>query len=211
MIVLGVLVIGLGLLMIGARDFFWSLTSLNNSFAGRQSERTELWEAGQIISGVVLLLIGVGAICAGIGQNGKTQARSSSASAAAGTMLADVAGAFGPYLAEWQSVEGRGLYAANPRALDIDAEAIYYGRCKGDGFFLVVVGFQEEYRNYGYFPDGDPGACRHDGISMAFVKSIGGDWYSLTLLNRSRIAATPRPQPETPAPTATAQAAAAPR
>src|SRR5687768_3847474 len=63
MIFLSILFILIGLAMIFARDFMWGLTERSNQMAGRTSERTEMWDTGQIISGVILALLGGGFLC----------------------------------------------------------------------------------------------------------------------------------------------------
>jgi hypothetical protein len=58
-ILLGIVCIGLGLAMLFAKDLMWALTEWGNSFKGLTSERTENWELGQNIAGVVLVLLGL--------------------------------------------------------------------------------------------------------------------------------------------------------
>lgn len=58
-VLLGILCIGMGLAMLFAKDMMWAMTEWSNSFKGVTSERTENWELGQNIAGVVMVLLGL--------------------------------------------------------------------------------------------------------------------------------------------------------
>jgi len=105
MIFLSILFILLGLAMIFARDFMWEFTVLSNQRAGRTSERTEMWDTGQIISGVILALLGAGFLCWQVSENSAEAAEESNATATATTSLARLEDAFAPYLQQWQQTE----------------------------------------------------------------------------------------------------------
>jgi hypothetical protein len=53
------LAIVFGVLSIFAKDVVWDLTHFQNQLNGVASERSEVWEAGTTISGVVMLIVGV--------------------------------------------------------------------------------------------------------------------------------------------------------
>lgn len=51
---------GLGLLMIVKQDWMWGLTEWSNSFKGVVSERTDNWEIGNAIGGIIAIVVGLG-------------------------------------------------------------------------------------------------------------------------------------------------------
>ncbi len=49
----------LGLLSIFAKDLMWEITVWQNQNKGLASERTENWETGTTIGGVIVILVGL--------------------------------------------------------------------------------------------------------------------------------------------------------
>ncbi len=47
----------------------WSLSQFGNSWNGRVSERTDLWETRRVIGGIVAIVFGVIVFLIGIGQH----------------------------------------------------------------------------------------------------------------------------------------------
>src|SRR5687768_1311688 len=172
MIVLGIVIVLLGLALIFARDLMWELTVMGNQFKGQTSERTELWDTGQIIGGVICLLLGVGLICAQISQNNAEVAEKASATATATSLQAVLNETFGPHLAEWQKVEREVTHSVRPRDIDVRASRIYYGRCENNRFYLYVMDFPVRYSNYAYVPNGDPEDCEPQGMSVFYSASV---------------------------------------
>lgn len=209
MVVLGIVCIGLGILIMVARDFFWSVTELSNSFAGRQSERTELWETGQIISGLVLIGIGAFVICAGAAQDREREERRVAPTQTAVAMEAygqTLQARFGDFLPGWLEA-GEGLHEVRPGSIGINAEALYYGRCDNGAFFLAVRQLDNRYgEDYVYMPDGDLRDCHVDGLRMYAL--VGGD----SQWKRANIFADAVPTPTaTLSPTRTLSTTATPR
>ena len=62
-VVLAALVlIGIGLLSLFARDLLWDLTQFGNQWNGRASERTDLWDLRTRVGGVIALVLGGGVL-----------------------------------------------------------------------------------------------------------------------------------------------------
>ncbi len=207
MILLGILLAGLGLAMIVARDFMWSLTEMGNSFAGRQSERTELWEAGQILSAIVLLLVGVGVICASINQSQEAARQDADATVMTIETVDRLEAVFAESLDEWQTLERRQVVQVQPSTLGIRADGIFYGRCLSNDFFLFVLNFEESYRDFAYAPERSPDFCKPDSVILSIENSYGGGWYEIFTVapTHAFITRTPVPTPtatvtRTPAP-----------
>jgi hypothetical protein len=62
MFVMGVIAIIFGVISLVKRDWIWALTRMGNERSGLASERTELWENGTLIGGVIAIVLGVIAI-----------------------------------------------------------------------------------------------------------------------------------------------------
>ncbi len=61
-LLLGLAITGFGVLMIVKEEWMWGLTEWSNSFKGVVSERTDNWEIGNAIGGVIAIVVGLGAI-----------------------------------------------------------------------------------------------------------------------------------------------------
>ena len=59
---LGVAIAGFGVLMIVKEEWMWGLTEWSNSFKGVVSERSDNWELGNAIGGVIAIVVGLGTI-----------------------------------------------------------------------------------------------------------------------------------------------------
>lgn len=208
MLVLGIIAGAIGLLLIFGREFLWKVQVFNNQLEGQKSERTELWDAGQVISGIVMLLIGVALICVGFGESQAKASEDASATATATTRLSALTGAFGDYLPEWQEAERGTTYSVDTEELGIDARHVYYGRCASNDFFVYVVDFPEQYNNYAYVPEAKPRDCRPDGTFILFDEPIGGGWYTYSHGGSLDDYVTPTPRS---APSATPRATTTPR
>jgi hypothetical protein len=55
----GLAALVLGLLSIFAKDLMWKITVWQNQNKGLASERTENWERGTTIGGVIVILVGL--------------------------------------------------------------------------------------------------------------------------------------------------------
>jgi hypothetical protein len=202
MIFLSILFILIGLAMIFARDFMWEFTVVSNQRAGRTSERTELWDTGQIISGAILMLLGAGFICWQVSENSAEAAELANATATAATRLALLEAAFEPYLQAWQQTERQNAYRVSPGDLRIGAGSIYYGRCEGNDFYVYVLRFPGQSDNYAYIPDNEPDDCAPQGLRILSSSPIGEDWYRVTVTGNPESTRAPRPAIPTPEATA---------
>jgi hypothetical protein len=203
MIFLSILFILLGLAMIFARDFMWGLTEFSNQMAGRTSERTELWDTRQMISGAIIILVGAGVICWQISESSAEAAEESDATATAATRLAQLQDAFAPYIDQWEQNERQNAYRVSPRDLHVLARSIFYGRCSSNDFYIYVLGFNGQYNHYAYVPESDPRYCEPGGMSVGSPVRIGNGWYSISVFGTPE--ATNAPRPTTPTPEATAE------
>lgn len=214
--------VGFGLLMIFARDLMWELTSWSNSWKGLRSERTEGWEASQAISGIILILIGVGFGCWGFSQT-SMQAQQEAQNQAAETQVAATASAnverlkttFGALISEWQSDDSPGIKRV--RVPGISAKSIYYGRCDGGYFYVIIRELDNQtYNDYAYIPDSSPQYCKPDRLLLNFMndpQSMGDGWWDIDInsfiQDTDIITQTPSrtPIPSPTVPTATPNAA----
>ena len=57
--VIGLVFIGLGLLSIFARNFFWKTEEFSDRLRGKRSERTAVWDMWQVLKGVFAIIIGL--------------------------------------------------------------------------------------------------------------------------------------------------------
>lgn len=212
-----VISIGFGLLMIFARDLMWELTSWSNSWKGLRSERTEGWEASQVIGGIVFILIGVGFSCWGFAQT-SALAQQQSRNDALETSIAVTSQAnfvllqdtFTGQISEWESDDSPGIKRV--RMTGVQADAIYYGRCEGGYFYVIVRELNNQaYNDFAYVPESSPESCKPPGLLLGFMNdpvSLGGGWWSIdinTFTEHSDII-TPTPS-RTPQPTPTVPSA----
>lgn len=63
--VIGLLFIGLGLLSIVARDFFWKTEEFGDRLRGKRTERTAVWDIWQILKGMLAIVIGLSLLTQG--------------------------------------------------------------------------------------------------------------------------------------------------
>ncbi|MBZ0283731.1 MAG: hypothetical protein K8L97_23545 [Anaerolineae bacterium] len=216
------LCIGFGLLTIFARDFMWELTAWGNSWKGLRSERTEGWEASQAISGIILILIGVGFGCWGFSQTSmqaqreaQNQAEETQVAATASANIDRLKTTFGALISEWQSDDSPGIKRV--RVPGISAKAIYYGRCDGGYFYVIIRELDNQtYNDYAYVPDSSPQYCKPDGLLLNFMNdplSMDDGWWDIDINSFTEdsdiITPTPSrtPQPTPTVPTATPNAA----
>jgi hypothetical protein len=54
-----VVFIGYGILALFFKEAAWNFHKTSNDIAGRESKRTEAWGCGQIIVGIISMLIGI--------------------------------------------------------------------------------------------------------------------------------------------------------
>jgi hypothetical protein len=175
LICVSVLFIGFGLAMIFARDFMWELTHFGNLLGGEKSERTEVWDTGQVISGALLVLLGGGFACWGFSQIQTQMARESNATATAQTQVTLLQETFGSHIIEWQGVDGGRVFYADSTELGIRFQGAYYGRCSSNDFYVYIVNWNDQ--DYAYVPDNEPERCQPAGMNAYTWSSLGGDWY----------------------------------
>lgn len=208
-----VVIIGFGLLMIFAHDLMWEMTSWNNSWKGLQSERTEGWEAGQTISGIVMVVIGAGFGCWALSMSSAQAQRQASNDAYETAVVVTAAAArdeleifFTPLISAWQADESTGVTKVN--VTDVRADAIYYGRCDSGYFYVIIRQFNyEAYNDFAYVPDSNPESCKPQGLDLSFMSrpiSLGNGWWSIQIntYNTEDEIITPTPS-RTPQPSRT--------
>ncbi len=62
---IGLIIIGVGLLSIFARNFFWKTEEFSDRLSGKRSERTAVWDMWQILRGVLTIVIGLALLTQG--------------------------------------------------------------------------------------------------------------------------------------------------
>lgn len=185
MVILGILVIGFGILLLVARDFFWALTEMGNSFAGRTSERTELWEAGQVISGLFMIGLGAFVICAGSAEDRQREERRVAPTQTAVAMEAfssTLDRVFAEFIPQWERSSESGVQTVRPASIGISADAITYGRCEDGRFFAAVEGYEGRfYEDYLYLPEGDPVTCENGHLRFYGGGDANVAWRRVTI------------------------------
>ena len=63
--VIGLCFIGVGLLSIFARNFFWKTEEFGDRLRGKRSERTAVWDMWQVLKGVLAIVIGLSLLSQG--------------------------------------------------------------------------------------------------------------------------------------------------
>ena len=61
----GLVIIAIGGLMLFKREWMWRLRTWENAFRGVKSERTKTWETGNMLVGVLFLVLGIGVVIYG--------------------------------------------------------------------------------------------------------------------------------------------------
>lgn len=211
--------LGFGLLSLFARDLMWDLTEWGNSWRGVTSERTENWESGQIISGVVMILIGGGLLCWGASaistrnqQAAEDEARDLGSTATANSELADLQQVFGSVLSRLQADDSPGVHRASRQEVGVQTGGVFYGRCASGDFYAFILNYPYttvDYleTSYAYVPASDqsPKTCRPDGLTLGFLYdpgALGSGWYRVSVYSEPREIITPTPRPPTATPTA---------
>lgn len=57
--VMAVILLIIGILCLFARNAVWRLTVLSNQLTGRASERTQVWDIGTIVVGLIFLALAI--------------------------------------------------------------------------------------------------------------------------------------------------------
>jgi hypothetical protein len=195
--------IGLGLLFLFARDLMWEWTERSNSRKGVVSERTEGWETGQTIGGILFILIGAGFLCFSISQVGEESEKRNRSEAvitqiaATNTAQASLlASTFGGYLSQWQSDDSPGVHDAHLSSI---ARNIYYGRCESGYFYVYIEDYpRDSIFDYAYVPDSSPESCHPGGLQFSFfheARSLGAGWYDIAIDSERNEIITPTPSP----------------
>jgi hypothetical protein len=196
-ICVGIFMVGLGLVSLFAPDMMWELTAFGNSWEGKKSERSELWEINRVIGGVVALLIGLAAIVLPIIQSNQDRQDDINSTATATALQADLRDTFASDLAAWQSDATNTI--THKRVSHLNAD-VYYGICE-DAFYAYVKGYPGEYDTYAYFASTriEPGDCLPATFNVTYVSSLGDGWYNLgwffppASTEMPRFTATPTP------------------
>jgi hypothetical protein len=170
----GLVVLGLG--MIFARDFFWGLTEFGDQTRGVESERTDVWDTTQVISGVILIGIGIVGCLFIFGENQEHQELADNATATFTSRVAQVQ-QYGTPLATLQTVEGKTLHRLSGETLGLESSGVFYGRCENGSFYAYIFDPQFSYKAIGYVPDSTLYNCHPDGVNVSQVTDLGDGWY----------------------------------
>ena len=186
MVLLGIICVGLGILILVARDFFWALTEMGNSFAGRTSERTELWETGQVISGVGTILVGAFIICAGSAEDRQREERRiapTQTAVAVEALAVTLDSTFAEFIPQWERSIESGVQNVRPASIGVYALDLAYGRCDDNQFFIAVEGYNGRYgEDYLYLPEGDPMDCDNGELRFFGGRDSNVAWRRVTIV-----------------------------
>jgi hypothetical protein len=210
-----VILIGLGLLSIFARDLMWELTHWSNSIKGLASERSENWDTWTVISGIILVIIGAGLGLAVISSGTQEQHENEEATATVNSRLTSLEATYAPIIptlranAEFEPQEVRGREFGLP-----SSQKLAYGLCSDEDFYLYIQN-GSSFQGQAYVQDMQPGSCAPDGWNIYDSDLLGtsasdGSWYSINVIQMPTYdissiltpdpTSTPRITP-TPAPT----------
>lgn len=184
-----VILIGLGLLSIFARDLLWELTQWSNSIKGLASERGENWDTWTVISGVTLMIIGLILALAVFGQNAQERRENEEATATVASHLALLDATYAPIIptlraeAEFEPQEVRGRRFGLP-----SIQTLIYGLCSDEDFYLYIrSGGLYSWNADGYVQDTQPESCEPDGWNIYDSDLLGGSasdgsWYRINVI-----------------------------
>lgn len=197
----------------------WELTQWNNEIAGRTSERTETWDSWRMISGVILVLVGVGFGCWTFGlvsqRNNENIERTTVAVNREATQLAlgqqlDVE--FADVIRTLRERATIEVQVATGRELGLAVRGsmkFYYGVCERSEAFYLFIENYEGSRDLVY---SSGTLCQPTRLSYSSPQSLGdstlgGEWFQLSYfseflsLDLGSFLSTPT---RTPRPSATA-------
>lgn len=205
-----VILVGLGLLSIFARDLLWELTHWSNSIKGIASERTETWDTWSVISGVILVIIGVGLAIGMFSMQAQDQREDEQATATVNSRLANLEATYAPIVAtlrpgaEFDPQEVRGGRFGLP-----SSQRLTFGLCQNEDFYLYILSGSSTYRGNAFVHDASPQYCGPEGWSIYSVDRLGGSaadgtWYEVSVIYMPRYEV-----PTFLAPVATSMAASA--
>jgi hypothetical protein len=60
--VIGLILVGLGLMSVFAKDIVWEFTEWSNRAKGLVSERTDWWDTTTTIGGIIAIVVGIAAM-----------------------------------------------------------------------------------------------------------------------------------------------------
>lgn len=182
-----VILVGLGLLSIFARDMLWELTHWSNSIKGVASERTENWDIWSVISGVILIVIGGGLVLVVVGSNAQEQRENEEATATMNSRFAAMESTYLPIIptlradAAFEPQEVSGGRFGLPAS-----QKLTYGLCEDEDFFLYIRS-GSSYRADAFVEQTDPDDCEPDGWAIYHVDRVGensadGAWYDVDVV-----------------------------
>lgn len=181
-----VILVGLGLLSIFARDLLWELTHWSNSIKGIASERTETWDTWSVISGVILVIVGVGIVISMFGMQAREQRDNDEATATLNSRVANLEATYAPIIATlrpeaaFEPQEVRGGRFGLP-----SSQRLTFGLCQDEDFYLYVLSGSSSFRGNAFVQDASPQYCEPDGWNISDADRLGesgnaGDWYNVS-------------------------------
>lgn len=183
-----VILVGLGLLSIFARDLLWELTQWSNSTKGIASERTETWDTWSVISGVILVIIGAGLAIAMFSMQAQEQREDEQATATVSRRAANLEATYAPIVAtlragaDFAPQEVRGGRFGLP-----STQRLTFGLCQDEDFYLYILSGSSSFRGNAFVQDASPQYCGPDGWNIYSVDRLGesaadGTWYDVSVI-----------------------------
>lgn len=183
-----VILVGLGLLSIFARDLLWELTHWSNSIKGVASERTETWDTWSVISGVILVIVGAGLAIAIFSMQAQERREDEQATATVNSRLANLEATYAPIIATlrpgaaFEPQEVRGGRFGLP-----STQRLMFGLCQDEDFYLYIISGSSSFRGNVFVQDASPQYCGPDGWNIYDADRLGGSapdgtWYDISVI-----------------------------
>ncbi len=183
-----VILVGLGLLSIFARDMLWEMTQWSNSLKGLASERSENWDTWSVISGVILIIIGAGLVIAVLSSSAQEQRELENATATSVSRLAAMEATYAPIVATLRPSAELAMQEVSGRQFGLPASMrLNYGLCSDEGFYLYARTSSRFGRSDAYVQGTSPEYCEPEGWSIYDSVTVGrsadeGNWYTTQIM-----------------------------
>jgi hypothetical protein len=165
------ILIGLGFFF--ARDLAWEADAFGKQMQGYAVERSDLWEFGANIRGVLLIGAGIVLILMGVMKGGEDAQVSGERDGLQNT--------FGSAIAEWRESVKNGEADRVYEAKHEGVGQIMYGRCGYSDFAVIISDYQEG--DYMYTTALSPSTCNLDDTWFWMSDDLGEGWYRGTTIS----------------------------
>jgi hypothetical protein len=167
------ILIGLGFFF--ARDLLWEADAFGKQIEGYAVERSDLWEFGANVRGVLLIGAGVIFILMGVMKGGEdTQVNNE---------RAYLENTFGSAIAEWRDSVNNGEMDTVYKAEREGVEQILYGRCGYSDFAAIISNYHG--KDYLYTTAKSISTCNLDNTRFWMSDDLGEGWYRGTTISPS--------------------------